>query len=308
MFDEDDELWCGIVGEYGMACANRITRETDTVFFIGTQNNDQATCNWLCPPVHMPCVQIDIDERELGKNYPDTIGLAGDARTIVNQLIPYVREIDRAEWKARCRKLFEETMVQYETFKKSDKIPVNPARMCAEISKCLPDDAVVVADTGFSAVWSANYLQMKKTQDYFRAAGSLGWAFPASLGIKCVFPHRPVFCFAGDGAMYYHLCELETACRYGINTITLVNNNNIFAQSSIGIQKIFDGDLAKAAPRYTFTGCNFANLAEDFGAVGIRVSNADEIGTAMKKAMAINKPVLIEVVTDPKIAPFAALD
>ncbi|MDF3000083.1 MAG: acetolactate synthase large subunit [Bacillota bacterium] len=237
MFDEDDPLWCGIVGEYGMSCSNHIAREADLVIFIGTQNSDQTTCNWTCPPIDTRIVQIDIDERELGKNYPDTVGLAGDARTIVEQLIPSVSKASHKEWYAHCRALFDETMAEYDKYKMSNKRPINPGRMCSEIGKALPDDAVLVGDTGYSAVWSANFIKMKDTQTYFRAAGSLGWAYPASLGIKCALPDQPVFCFAGDGAMYYHLCEIETACRYGINTITLINNNNILAQSAYGNQK-----------------------------------------------------------------------
>ena len=180
--------------------------------------------------------------------------------------------------------------------------------MCDEISKALPDNAILVGDTGYSAVWSAGCIKMKKSQTYFRAGGSLGWAFPASLGVKCALPDRPVFCFAGDGAMFYHLCEIETACHYGINTITLINNNNILAQSAFGINKVFDGDLSKAAPRYTFTGRNFAKLAEDFGAVGIRIEDPAEIGAAMQKALTMNKPVVIEVMTDPDANVPAAID
>lgn len=308
MFDEDDSLWCGIVGEYGMACSNRIAREADLVIFIGTQNSDQTTCNWTCPPKGIKIVQIDIDERELGKNYTDTVGLAGDARTVVDQLVPAVKKACQTEWHNHCRELFDKTMAHYNEYKKSDKRPINPARMCDEISKALPDNAVLVGDTGFSAVWSAGCIKMKKAQTYFRAAGSLGWSFPASLGIKCALPDRPVFCFAGDGAMFYHLCEIETACRCGINTITLINNNNIMAQSAFGINKIFEGDLSKAAPRYTFTGRNFAKLAEDFGAIGIRIEDPAEIGPAMKKAMTMDKPIVIEVLTDPVVPVPAALE
>jgi acetolactate synthase-1/2/3 large subunit len=108
--------------------------------------------------------------------------------------------------------------------------------------------------------------------------------------------------------MYYHISEIETACRYGIRTITLVNNNNILGQSSFGIQKVYGQDLLKAAPRYTFTGCSFAKLAMDFGAVGIRVEYPNDIGPAIQKAVTLNKPVIIEVITDPDIGPFPALD
>ena len=100
----------------------------------------------------------------------------------------------------------------------SDAAPMRPERICKEISDALPPDGVVVSDTGHAGIWTAGMIELHHPgQSYFRTAGSLGWGFPAALGVKCALPDRPVVCFTGDGGFYYHIAELETARRHNIN-------------------------------------------------------------------------------------------
>ncbi len=141
-------------------------------------------------------------------------------------------------------------------------------------------------------------MRMKKTQKYFRAAGSLGWAFPASLGVKCALPERPVFCFAGDGAMYYHLPEFETAHRYGIKTITIINHNNMPAQSSSGLMVVHKDTPDHGASHFAFSGPDFTKIAEGFGLNAVRVTKAEDIGPAIRRAMEAKSGTVIEVLTD----------
>lgn len=185
--------------------------------------------------------------------------------------------------------------------KNVDSAPISPARLCAEVNKVLPDDAVLVSDTGYSAVWSATMIKMKQSQQYYRAAGSLGWAFPASLGIKCGLPERPVVCFTGDGAMYYHLGELETAARYNIPVVVVINNNQVLAQCSGDLKQVHKDSENKGAHHFTFTDVNFSKVAGDLGCNGMRVTKAEEIGAAIEKALASGRPSVVEVVTDKNI-------
>ena len=137
-------------------------------------------------------------------------------------------------------------------------------------------------------------------QTYIRAAGSLGWAFPASLGVKCGAPERPVICFTGDGGFWYHLSELETAVRYGINSVTVVNNNHGFAQCTIGIERAYGERTGNRDELYKFSPMvSFAQIAEDIGCVGISVERPEEIRGALQRALAANRPVVVDVQTDP---------
>src|SRR5207247_9542807 len=93
----------------------------------------------------------------------------------------------------------------------SDQEPLRPERILKELSEWLPNDGVVGSDTGLSGMWTAQALRLKQGQRFLRCAGSLGWAFPATLGVKAALPNQPVVCFTGDGGFYYHFSELETA-------------------------------------------------------------------------------------------------
>ena len=145
------------------------------------------------------------------------------------------------------------------------------------------------------------------SQSYMRSAGHLGWAFPAGLGAKCACPDRPVITFTGDAGFWYHIAEVETAARWGINAITLVNNNSSGNQSKRGFDRVYGGtQTEQAREMWTFTKVNFARLAEDMGAVGIRVEKPGEIGAAIDTALKADRPVVIDVVTEiDALAPLA---
>jgi len=299
LIDETDAIWAGCCGGYGMDCANRTTANSDLVIYIGTQASDQTTVEWTCPPPQTKVIQIDIDPVELGRCYPNTIGLHGDAKTVVAQLLEALPSAKRAEWRAEVAEYVKNTLAEYKVFQESAATPIRPERLCYELGKVLSDDAVVVSDTGYSAQWTITMLRMKASQKYFRAAGSLGWSFPASMGVKLGLPNNPVFCLIGDGGLYYHLGEMETMARYGIKTITIVNNNQILAQSSVDLKKVFEEDPERGRSHYTFMPTRFSEIAKSFGLNGIIVEKPEEIGAAIAMAMKAEKSTIIDVITDP---------
>ena len=136
-------------------------------------------------------------------------------------------------------------------------------------------------------------------QRYFRCAGSLGWGFPASLGVKCALPDKPVVCFNGDGGFYYHIGELESAKRYNINVVVVVNNNSALNQEINLTHAAYGGKTrGRGEELWRFPPMNFAKVAESFGCVGIRVEKPGELNDTLKSAFAMNKPVVVDVVTD----------
>jgi acetolactate synthase-1/2/3 large subunit len=119
------------------------------------------------------------------------------------------------------------------------------------------------------------------------------------MGAKCAAPDRPVVCFTGDGGLWYHLSELETAVRWGINTVTVVNNNRSGNQSKRGFDRVYGGTQTEEGRRlWTFSDVDFARIANDIGAVGIRVEKPSDIGPALRKAFEIDGPVVVDVATD----------
>ncbi len=135
-------------------------------------------------------------------------------------------------------------------------------------------------------------------QRYIRSCGRLGLAFAAGTGVKAGAPERPVVVFTGDSGMWYRIAEIETAVRWRINTITVVNNNSGGSQTQNGFDAAYAGQDLEL---WAFTDVHFAKIAEDMGAIGVRVEKPSELEGAMKQALAADKPVIIDVRTDPKI-------
>ncbi len=295
---EYDALWGGIVGGYGTKCANQIVNDADLVIFIGSQTGDQTTLDWQIPGLGIDVVHIDIDPAELGRNYPNTVGLLGDSKIVCRQLVEAVSEADRQPWLQKAAGYLDRWNKDYQKPLTSGEVPIRPERICRELENNLPDNAILVADTGYSAIWTATMIRLKATQSYLRAAGSLGWAFPASLGAKCGAPDRPVVCFCGDGGFYYHISELETARRHGINTVTVVNNNNALGQGVDDINSIFSGNAGTPESLYRFAPVNISQVVEAFGCLGIRVEKPEEIAPALEEALSADRPVVVEIMTD----------
>ena len=207
---------------------------------------------------------------------------------------------ENKKWNERAQQLVSDWRKEVEPFCRSEATPIRTERLCQEIGDAFPADGVLVSDTGFASIWTGGMVNFSRPgQTYIRAAGSLGWAFPAALGAKCGAPERPVVCFIGDGGFYYHLTELETASRCGINLVTVVNNNQYLRQCVDGINQAYGDRPGNRDAQCKFSKTDFARIAQDLGCVGIRVEQPGEIAAAFKKALSLNKPVVVDVVTDP---------
>ncbi|MBM4314239.1 MAG: thiamine pyrophosphate-binding protein [Deltaproteobacteria bacterium] len=302
---ESHPLAAGVVGSYSQQCANHSVSDADLVLFIGSATGDQVTLDWTIPAVGTPVIQIDINPSELGRSYPNALGVYGDAKTVLQQMLAVLKpNRDRQAWTGTVRGYvgdWHETIRPHIT---SDATPIRPERLCYEIGRNLPKDAILAADTGYSCVWASTMIPLTQpTQRFIRAAGSLGWAFPAALGAKCAAPDRPVICFSGDGAFLYHLPELETARRWGINTVTIVNNNSCFGQSITGIKRAYGTTPGNPDQVLRFEKTNYARIAEDFGCMGIRVEDPAQIAPALQSALKADKPAVIDVVTGSECHP-----
>ena len=297
---ETHPLSVGVVGSYSCRSANQVVLEADLVIYVGCSVSDQVTLDWTIPAPGTRIIQIDIDPCQLGRSYGNTLGIMGDAKVSVAKLMSCITSDKRYDkWTARVQQTVQEWKDTIAPMRNSDAVPIRPERLCRALTEILPTNAVLVADTGYSAVWSSTMIHTTNpNQQYIRAAGSLGWAFPASLGAKCAAPERPVLCFTGDGGFWYHIGELETARRFGIHTVTVVNNNNALAQSITGMRNAYGDRPGKREETYVFAPTDFAKIAEAMGCAGIRVESPDEIRPALEQALTADAPVVVDVLTD----------
>lgn len=299
---ETHPLSVGVVGSYSRWCANQIVLEADLVIFIGSHTGDQVTNSWTVPKAGTPVIQIDIDPLELGRSYPNRVGLMADAKVAVRRLIECMdRRYTKNPWAQRAQQWVQKWREEIEPFRNSNTIPILPERLCKEITEFLPSNAILVSDTGFAGLWAGTTVYLTHPDQLsIRSAGSLGWAFPASLGAKCAEPKRPVVCFTGDGGFWYHLTELETASRRDIKTVTIVNNNSCFRQCIRGIDKAYGDSPGNKQDMYKFRDTDFAKIAQDMGCFGIRVERPEELSKALKKALEADVAAVVDVVTDPE--------
>ncbi|MFL5058609.1 MAG: thiamine pyrophosphate-binding protein [Xanthobacteraceae bacterium] len=296
-------LSVGVVGTYSRESANRVVNEADLVCFVGTETGGMTTHFWAVPKIGTPAIQIDINAEALGRNYPLQAAVLGDAKATLARMR---QEADartagkRKAWTERARAICQEWREKYGPLLTSDAVPIRPERICGELSKHVPDDAIVVADTGHAGMWMGGMYDLRTPQQsYLRSAGHLGWAFPAGLGAKCGAPERPVVVFTGDAGFWYHIGEVETAVRWRINSVTVVNNNSSGNQSKRGFDRVYGGkQTEQALELWTYTKVNFARIAEDMGAIGIRVEKPAELKPALQRAYGADRPVIIDVVTD----------
>ena len=297
---EDYELYVGVPGSYSRSCTNKIVSEADLVIYIGSSTGGQVTHFWKIPDNNIRVIQIGIDPSDLGRNYPNDVSLLGDAKSTLQLILKEnISALVIDPWLKRTQDLVTEWKNDIEKQRNSNSIPIRPERLMKEISESLPDDSIVVSDTGHTAMWTVQNLWINKKWEFIRCAGSLGWGFPAAMGAKCAFPEKNVFCLTGDGGLWYHFTELETAIRSDIPTITIVNNNNALNQEYDIFMNAYDG---KPSDRWTemwyFNKVSFAELANNMGAFGIKVTNPDDIKDAIKQAIDSKKPSIIEIEGD----------
>ena len=301
---ENHPLSVGVVGSYSRWSANRVVSEADLALFIGSHTGSQVTLDWRLPEVGTPTIQIDIDASELGRSYPAAYGLLGDAKRTLERLIDVLEPTGgNASWVERAQEHVQNWRDEHEPVLTSDAVPIRPERLCQELTDFLPSDAVLIADTGHAGIWTGSMVELRHPeQSYLRAAGSLGWGLPAALGAKCGVPDRPVVCWTGDGGMWYHIGELETAVRYGINAVIVVHNNGGLNQDRRGDEAAYEGREGNSGELWRFNDTNFAQIAESMGALGIRVTDPNQINSALDQAVSANRPAVVDIVSDGDVA------
>jgi len=299
---ENHPLSVGVVGSYSRWCANRVVAEADLVIFVGSHTGSQVTNEWRVPVEGTPVIQIDIDPSELGRSYPNEVSLHGDAKATLRRMIEALEPIGgRNEWVSRAQELVKDWREEVAPRVNSDAVPIIPERLCHELTQALPENAILVADTGHAGIWTGSMVDLNHAgQSYIRCAGSLGWGLPGAMGVQCAEPDRPVICFTGDGGLWYHIGELDTAVRYNIPVVTVVNNNQGLLQNKRGDDRGYANvEGADSSELWQFNDVDLSKVAESMGAFGIRVTQPGDIQSAIEQALASGRPAIVDVATDP---------
>lgn len=298
----DHPLLVGVPGLYARASANEAILEADLVFYVGSQTGSQLTLNWQVPAPGTRVIHLDIDPHEIGRHYRTEVGIVADAKMGLTALLAEIAgeaPIERREWTARTAELVARWRDSVADRVDDRQNPLRPEWLADRLGVLLPDNALVVTDTGHAGMWTSAHLDLPAGGEFIRAAGSLGWGLPAAIGAQIGRPDRRVVLFTGDGGLMYHLSELETAARWKVPLTVVVNNNHSLNQEINPYTVAYGGSLGgRHHELWHFLDVDYTKVAESLGVTGIRVEKANELEPAMARAAATNGPVLIDVVTD----------
>jgi acetolactate synthase I/II/III large subunit len=300
---ETHPLALGVVGDNGYRdYANQFVAEADLLFYVGNKTGSVTTVRWTLPDHKSPprIVQLDIDAQLIGNNYPTQVGLVGDAKLILADLVDAVRACGprrRPEVAARIAGMRAAWWERQTEALESEAEPIKPQRVMAAFKRVLPDDAVIIADAGTPTPYLCAYLELARPGRSLiipRAYGGLGYAIPAVVGAALAQPGRPIVGVCGDGSFGMSAGELETLNRLGLPVVIVVFNNSTF-----GWIKALQAIHSDA--RYLgvdFSPQDHAAVARAFGLEGVRVEHAWELENALEQALLSEGPVLLDVVTE----------
>jgi pyruvate dehydrogenase (quinone) len=254
-------------------------------------------------------VQIDLDGRQLSLRYPMEVSLIGDSALTLRALLPHLRrKADRA-WRTKIEDAVEESRETLQGRAEADATPINPQRVFAELSPRLPDQAIVTADSGTSAIWYARHLQFRPGMMGSLSGGlaSMGCAVPYAIAAKFCHPDRPVIALVGDGAMQMNgLNGLITIAKYwrewsDPRLVVLVLNNHDLNMVTWE-QRVLSGD-PKFPDSQDLPDVAYAAFAESLGLFGIRVESPADIAPAWDRILDADRPAVLDVVVDPDVPP-----
>ncbi len=306
--DDRHPLALGVTGSYRRPSTDSVITDADLVFYVGCHQGGATTNLRQTPKPGVRVIHVDINPAQPGANYPNVLPLVGDARTVLRQMLEVARSGKRGAhnmWVAQAQKALRDWRESEHGHLSGNAVPIRPEQLAVELVKACPGNTLYVTDTGYVGTWAGVFMDLPAGKNFLHCEGSLGWAFPAAIGAKAAVPERPVVAFTGDGGFFYHLAELETAVRNGINLVTVVLNNQAMAFQTHLLRSLWPGsrDLNKLSE---FGGTNFANIAREMGGWGIRVTDPKDIGKAVRQAIDADMPAVIDVIIDQAaVAPVA---
>jgi pyruvate dehydrogenase (quinone) len=297
----------GSIGLLGTTASYELMKGCDTLLLVGTSF---PYAEFLPKEGQARCVEIEIDASRMGIRYPVDVQLIGDARETLRELIPRLHGKENREWRERIEREVAEWWRVVEDRALMDGDPMNPQRVAHELSKRLPANAILCADSGSSTNWWARQVKVKQGNlaSLSGTLATMGPGVPYAIAAKFAHPDRPVIAFVGDGAFQMNgMNELITVKRYHERwqespTLVFCVFNNQDLNQVTWEQRVLAGD-----PKYPATqwipDVPYARYAELLGLEGIYCEDGDAVGSAWEQALAADRPCVLEVKVDPEIPP-----
>lgn len=294
-FPADNENYLGMVGIFGHPGANQAIREADLIFAVGARFNDRIRCCFPNNELGKRLIHLDINENEISRIVPASIGITGDAKEVLSVMIALVREQNITkpmEWLREAEKFKTNNL---KPLKRSAKM--HSFELMQKIYECIKDKNIVVTtEVGQHQVWAARYLKFNFPRKFITSGGlgTMGFGFPAAIG-AAVANNQPVICIAGDGSIQMNLQELALCKDYNLPVKLFIFNNGYLGMVRQFQEKTCD-------ERYFATKISnpdFLKLAESYGANGIRVDRLENVENAINTAFAYDGPFIVDFLIEP---------
>jgi len=300
-FPETHELSMGMLGMHGTVTANYAVHECDLLIAVGARFDDRVTGKLKAFAPHARIIHVDVDPAEIGKNVAPLIPIVGDVKSVAAAL---EKELQASEWSpersepwlARIAERKADFPLHYED---PTDGTLAPQFVIQEIDRVTGHDAVVCTDVGQHQMWATQYYTYAFARQFISSGGlgTMGFGLPASIGAKIGRPDKTVIDISGDGGFQMTMQELATAVNFDVPVVVCILNNGYLGM----VRQWQDLFWSK---RYSFT-CievqpDFKLLAEAFGAVGMRVTDKDQVEPALREAIASGRPAVIDFKTSPE--------
>jgi acetolactate synthase I/II/III large subunit len=311
-FPETHALSVGMSGIWGTAVANNTLHAADVVLAVGTAFGEADCSSWdprftfAIPPSRL--IQIDIEAHEIGKIYPVEVGLVGDAKATLAELVRSVRSAsitsqapqraERVESLARAREEWEQQLVESQH---DEGTPIHPARLLREVSEAAPRDAIFVTDVGWNKNGAGQQVKVTEPGAFITSGGmaTMGFAPGAAIGAKMGAPHRKVICLVGDGGLLSAVGAFATAVELGVPVLWIVFNNFCFSTIRTVGTTYFNNSYGTefTTPDGQPYNPDLPMLAKSFGIASELVSAPGELRAAIERALKVDVPFVLEVRT-----------
>ncbi len=299
----DHPLNAGQMGPRGNPVASALTRQADVIIALGTRlgfNSTFYTYADLNPQAEI--IQVELDQKAIGRYFPVTLGIWADAPTVAGQLVQALSDkpqYDRtSQWHSQYLEQRRIYLLQRDEHADLECLPIQPAGLFRLLRETLPQNVIYTMDAGTLCLQATDALNYWQTPSLITPLdfGLIGFSFACGLGVKLAAPQRTVVSLMGDGGFGMTLSELSTAVDYGINTITIVMNNQCWGAEKAYQRDFFDRRYIGA----DISSPPFDKIAQLYGAAGFRAESIAEVDEALRAALDCQKPAVIDVAVDPE--------
>lgn len=299
-YPSTDKQFLGMLGMHGTLEANTAMHESDLILGIGVRFDDRTTNNLekYCPNAKV--IHIDIDPTSISKNVPVAIPIVGNAKNVLEEFLSLLNEeglrsqTDLESWWQEINQWKAKKCLEFD---RTSGV-IKPQQVVEAVYRLTKGQAYVASDVGQHQMFAALHYPFDEPRHWINSggAGTMGFGFPAALGVKLAHPEGTVVCVTGDGSIQMNIQELSTATQYGIPVVIICLNNHFLGMVKQWQDLIYSG---RHSQTYMNSLPDFVKLAESYGHVGIKIATPDELESKLQEAFSIkNKLVFVDINVD----------